>query len=431
MDLIKLRDFLFASRFQKAPSESLFRYLAVEPGGVDDSVATVHFAYAPPVWDRAGYDSSPADVMALLTSLIAETPYKDQPIALECHRYLGTGWPIAWEITAKASFDNFPLLVLCEDESGKVDGLLMRDAHCCNVKERLASAYVEPEDVRDLFAELRAAPANVQFLPGLYSDYSFTADSIDAAIVATPETEGGQKHVLVYRNAEWLSGLWNNPAKPNAFPMQLSSVADFFGTRVSAAKLRTRAGLDMAKGKHTIPGDYGVLEQALRLLTPHDADNGVDYEAVPAVSALCDWWNANAPEGMRSAAFFRAYIWAPERATFIAGDPEEPALQAEILADMPAYAVFERHGRPTVALSFFRGRASYKEGEWGTQTFYVDGAEAYDIGMDLPEVDEAYYAVVGLLRLAQELDQPRSAYPQGECQCEAHEGESTCGETFQ
>lgn len=407
MDLIKLRDFLFASRFQKAPGESLFRYLAVEPGGVDDSVATVHFAYAPPVWDRAGYDSSPADVMVLLTSLIAETPYRDQPIALACHRYLGTGWPIAWEITAKASFDNFPLLVLCEDETGKVDGLLMRDAHCCNVEGRLANAYVEPDEVRSLFAEVTSRPANEEILPGLYTDYSFKADSIDDALALTPETDGGQKNVLLYRGAEWLSGLWNNPAKPNAFPMELMSVADFQGTRVSAEKLRTRAGLDVATGKQTIPGDYCILEQALRLLTPHDDDDGVDYEAVPAVRALCDWWNANAPEGMRSAAFLSTYLWAPERSTFIAGNPEEPALQAEMLAKTPAYAVFERQGCPTVAISFYRGRASNKESEGGTVTFYANGEEASTIGMDIHEVDEAYYALVGLRRLVQQMAKSR------------------------
>ncbi|WP_341744673.1 hypothetical protein [Azonexus hydrophilus] len=394
-ECIELRDSIFASQFQTEPKERLFRFLAVEPGGVGDSDATVHFAYAPAVWERAGYGSTPNDVVTLLEATIDETPYKDKNLAVQFHDYLRGGWPIPWGITAKESFNNFPSLVLLEAADGKVTGVLMRDAHCGNVNARIANAYAEPHEVEDMIEELTALAPDEQFM-GWYKDCNIAADSIDAAIALTPESDAGQKHVLVYRQMEWLWGLWNNPAKPHAYPMELSSVADFHGTRVSAAKRRSRGELEVAKAKQTIPGDYDVLDQALALLSPDDGGTGTDYEAIPAIKMLCDWWNSHAPEAMRPAACFRVYVWKSNRRTFVAGDPEEPAVQANDLASIPTYAVFEREGRPTVALTFFRGRLFNKEDACGTQTYYANGEDGWQIGVDLDQVDEAYYSLKGL-----------------------------------
>lgn len=394
----ELRDKIFASTFRtNRPGfpDRLFRFLAVEPGGVGGSDATVHFAYAPAVWERAGYGSTPNDVATLLEVTIDETPYKDKNLALQFHDYLRGGWPIAWGITAKESFNNFPSLVLLEDDDGTVRGVLMRDSHSGDVNARLANAYAEPHEVEDLINELTALAPDEQFM-GWYKDCNITAGSIDAAIALTPESDAGQKHVLVYREMEWLWGLWNNPTKPHAYPMKLSSVADFHGTRVSAAKRRSRGGLDVAKEKQTIPGDYAVLDEALALLSEDSDSAGADYEAIPAIKVLCAWWNTHAPESMRPAALFRVYVWKPHRRTFVAGDPEEPAVQACDLASIPTYAIFEREGHPTVALTFFRGRIFNKEDECGTQTFYANGEDGWQIGVDLDQVDEAYYALKGL-----------------------------------
>lgn len=396
-DCSNLRDLIFASTFQTGEpgvSERLFRFLAVEPGGVGVSEATVHFAYAPAVLERAGYGSTPNDVMTLLEATIDETPYKGKNLALQFHDYLRGGWPIPWGITAKESSNNFPSLVLLETEGGKVTGVLMSDSHSRN-RARLADAYAEPHEVEDLIEELTALAPNEQFM-GCYKDCNIAADSIGAAIALTPESDGGQKSVLVYREMEWLWGLWNNPSKPHAYPLELSSVADFHGTRVSAAKRRSRNGLDIAKAKQTIPGDYDVLGQTLALLSDDDGGEGSDYEAIPAIKSLCDWWNTHAPEAMRPAGLFRVYIWRPDRRTFVAGDPEEPALQADVLANIPAYAIFEREGCPTIALNFYRGRIFNTECEWGTVTYYANGKEANQIGMDLGQVDEAFYALKGL-----------------------------------
>ncbi|MFT3960963.1 hypothetical protein [Propionivibrio sp.] len=308
------------------------------------------------------------------------------------------GWPVAWDITAKESFDNFPTLVLSETEDGKVAGVLMRNPHHSNVDARLANAYAEPHEVEVLIKELTGLAPDKRFM-GWYKDCNITADSIDAAIALTPESDAGQKHVLVYREMEWLSGLWNNPAKPHAYPMELSSVADFHGTRVSVAKRRSRGDLEVAQAKQTIPGDYDVLDQALALLSSSDGGTNSDYEAVPAIKVLCDWWNTHAPESMRPAALFRVYIWKPNRRTFVAADPEEPALQAEVLAKIPAYAIFQRSGRPTIALNFYRGRLFNKEDTCGTLTYYANGQEAWQIDQDLAQVDEAYYSLKGMRAL--------------------------------
>ena len=112
---------------------------------------------------------------------------------------------------------------------------------------------------------------------GLYKDCDISALSLDDAIAQTPETETGQKDVFVYRDSEWLSGIWNNPQKPNAFPLKLMSLADFHGLRVSKTKRNKRVGLDVAKVNQTIPGDYDVLCSALRQLPENDTADKVDY----------------------------------------------------------------------------------------------------------------------------------------------------------
>lgn len=404
-DCGKLRDLIFASTFQATPpgvAERLFRFVAVEPGGVGNADATVHYAYAPAVFDRYGYSSAPNDVAALLEVMIDESPYKGKDLALQFHDYLRFGWPIPWGITAKDSFNNFPSLVLLEAEDGSVTGVLMHDSHCGNGNARLANAYAEPHEASDLIDELTDLASDEPFM-GWYKDCNVSAASIEAAIALTPESDAGQKNLLVYREMEWLSGLWNNPAKPNAFPMTLTSVADFHGLRVSAAKRKSRNGLDEAKVKQTIHGDYDVLDQALALLRPEDGEDGTGYESVPAIKLLCDWWNTNSPECMRPAALFRVYIWKPNRRTFIAGDPEEPALLSDVLADTPAYAIFEREGRPTVALNFYRGMVFNTEVEWGTQTYYANGEPAAEVGIDLDQVDEAYYTLKGLRALESQI----------------------------
>lgn len=397
---LELRDFLFVCTLPAVSSsepEQRFRYLAVTPGGSDTADATIHFAYSRPDWERAGQAGTPEDAEKFLEAVLDATSYKGKRFVLVYHDHLRTGWPIAWGITAKSSLDNFPILVLREAQDGKVAGALMRDSHCSIAKIHTVGDYVEPQEADALIEKLASLAPDELFF-GWYKESNISANSIDAAIAMTPESDAGQKEVLVYREMEWLSGMWNNPSKPHFYPLVLSSVADENGFRVSKAKRDSRVGLGIARAKQTIPGDYAALDKAIEPLTPADGSGeNIDYEALPAVKALCDWWNAHAPEGMRTAAVFRVYWWNSEGRIFIAGDPEEPALQADQLATNPSFALFERKGSPTVALTFYRGRAentAIKEG--GTQTYHANGEPAWDIGLDLDEVDEAYYSLEGL-----------------------------------
>lgn len=50
---LELRDLLFAPLFPTRKRQ--FRRLAVLPGGGNNAQATVHYAFASPVWERAGY----------------------------------------------------------------------------------------------------------------------------------------------------------------------------------------------------------------------------------------------------------------------------------------------------------------------------------------------------------------------------------------
>jgi hypothetical protein len=393
----ELRDLLFENRFETGFKERFFRFLAVQPGGMaGDTEATVSYAYAPAVWERNGkgevdaYDSDP-----VVEDLISKTPFKDRRLEIQFFDYL-RNWPLPWGITAKDSNDNFPTLVLVERPGGRVEGVLMRDGNTHCYEPRIAEDCAEPGEVDGLIARLRSLGVNEKFL-GLYKESDLTADTLDSALAMTPETDHGQKQVMIYRDMEWFHGIWNNPSKPDSIPFRMSSVADFHGSRVSKAKRGSRSGLEMARQKQTIPGDYTILEHVLGLVGPVDAPGDGDHENHPAVRMLCMWWNTHAPEAMRFAGTFRVYFWMGKDRIFVAGDPEEPAMQAKGLAGVPCYSLFERNGRPTIAIVFARGKAFNVGDSSGTKTFYANGEEESEIGLDLDLVDEAYYAVTGLI----------------------------------
>lgn len=413
-ECVDLRDQLFANQFQmERLAENMFRFMAVVPGtGHEIAVlgttreiaAVVHFTFSPPVWERAGKNCDVSDVIATLEKLVAETTYREKALRYEFHQHLGSGWPLPWAITAKGDFDDFPTLVLREHDDGSVCGVLMRDSHCSNTTVRMSNHFAEPHEVDDLLEDLMELAKNERFedlLNSWYKDCNIEASSLETAIAMTPQTKTGQKIVLIYRSNEWLSGIWNNPSKPNAYPMHLTSVADFYGIRVSRAKRKTRSGIDLVIKNQTLGGDDVVLKQALALLQPTDGrEEHTNYEAIPAIKFLCDWWNANAPETTRFAACFRAYTWYPNRRIFLSSDSEEPARTAEQMAATPDCAVFECKGDPTIVFSFLRG-AAYNTVENGSvQTYHAGGEPAYTYySSELHEINEAYYSLEALREL--------------------------------
>lgn len=398
IERLDLRDQLFAKRFQTGHNEQIFELLAVLPGDTDGAEAVVHYSYAPPVWERSACD---VDHYVYVSQLIGATTYKDRAIACKHHHYLHDEWPIDWSVTAKQPARDFPTLVLRQYADGSVKGVLMRQARSYT-HVGFTADHAEPEEVEAGLKMLEALAPRQKYC-GWFKDSNISAESLEAAISMTAESPGGQKFVLLYRDIEWLSGIWNNPEKASllAGSLNLTSVADFHGTRVSKAKRATRPGLVEVRKNVVIPGSYPALRAALDLLTDTVPWSKVmqDYETNAAVKSLCDWWNANAPKEMRFAGAFRAYRWNPSDMTFVAGDRDEPAMQANVAANLPSYALFEEVGKPTVLVWFLRGRAFNTEESGGTMIFSANGDAAYDLAQSLEETDEAYYSLVGLEEL--------------------------------
>jgi hypothetical protein len=305
-------------------------------------------------------------------------------------------------------FAGHPELVLIERPDRRVTGVTVREMRS-SYHVAFADQFAEPEEVEKGIKTLRGLVANEQY--GTWrKDADIDAASLDEAIASSSESPVGQKFVFLYRGNEWVWGIWNNPDHPKRSEalkhlggLDLHSVADFHGTRVSAAKRTERPGLDTVRANKTVAGPYTVLEVAIDLLEQSrlSSRDEQDYEAHPAVRHICDWWNRSAPEGSRQAGFVRLYVWNEPDRIFDACDPEEPAALADQLDTWPSYALFEHTGMPTVLGCFYRGRRFNKDDDGGTTLFAADGTEAWSVGLDAAEVDEAYYSLVGLEKLAE------------------------------
>lgn len=389
-DCLALRDMLFECRFNTGEYKGrVYRYLAVVPDGVGDSAATVHYAFAPAIWELAGCFEDPD---SYLEKLIGQTPYKDANLALQFHDYQQHGWSLSWEITATDS--TMPLLVVQEAPDGKIVGALMRDPHTQgNIAAAIAEQYAEPEEVAEVLQKLDSLAAYEKFM-GLYKEGAIHADSLADAIANTSMSEGKQKEVLLYRGMEWWSGLWNQGQEGD---IRFSSVADFFGCRVSEAKRQQRGDLAVVRAKANMQADYAPLIEAVKHLPLDELVNAENYESLSSVRLLCDWWNTRAEEGGKLAGYFRLYVWDDEKLIFHACDPEEPAVTAADMADAGCFALFEEEGRPAVAAIFYRGRAYNDVDESGwVQLYLANGELGYNIGTELWNVNEAYYSFVGL-----------------------------------
>lgn len=405
-----LRDRIFSMKLRSTTTgieENALRFLAVSPPEKNSESAVVHFAYNTPVWDRAEMDSSPLAVVDLLKAKVEEAGYSAKEFSFKNQKFLGGHWPIPWEETAKASHNDFPVLILRIDHAGQYEGCLLRDSRCCQMESTLAQTFVEAEELDTLFERMhllgQAQPLRVsdssQTHLGCYKERDLKAGSLEEAIAMTPETPQGQKRVLLYKDGQWLSGIWNREQGDSLSSSRLRSIADFAGTRVSKKHKSMRDGLSTVRASQTERGDYGVLLEAVRLIHGVDPEEDQDLEQLPAIKTLCQWWNTNAPANMRSAGCFRLYIWDEENKIFIAGDPEEPSTLAADAAKRACFSLFEKKGCPVVMISFCQGRSSNEETEFGTQTYCADGSEGWTIGATSDEVDEAYYSLIGLRAL--------------------------------
>ncbi|MFX7918729.1 hypothetical protein ABTK44_21465, partial [Acinetobacter baumannii] len=73
---------------------------------------------------------------------------------------------------------------------------------------RFASLYCDPEEVGLILDLLMLMQPDDAFL-GWFKESEIAASDLEQALAATPQTDAGQKFVLLYRTDEWLSGIWN------------------------------------------------------------------------------------------------------------------------------------------------------------------------------------------------------------------------------
>lgn len=419
---IQLRDQLFANKLDLPQEDGssvpvgMYRYLIVIPRGVDpidgtDVDAEVVVSISGGLWERCGREVSHNSVRRQVSEHIEATAFAKRRIEVSFHDHLNGTWRYPWSETAKDSSNNMPLLLLLEGADGRFQGVLMRETHMGQTDVLVANEAPEPDDALALVDRLRALPLDAAY-GGWFKERNLDVGTLDEVLAATPETEAGQKMVVLYRNAEWVRDIWNRPKDGIEEVLDFRSIADFHGTRVSEAKKQTRAGLDVARANQTFPGDYDLLRRSTELIRSAFCDpdgrfqqHGL-FEDNAAVKLLAAWWNSAAPEAHRHAAFCRLYVWDADNRMFDAMDPEEPALDAAQLEGSPSFTMFERDGLPTVAAVFFRGRAANVEENGGTLTFYADGEQACDIGVGANDVDEARYSAIGLKRLSALMPRP-------------------------
>lgn len=391
-----LRDILFEECFVGEWKENKFRYLAVI-AGKSTKKATLYFAYAKPVWARANVATDSGSVESEIRYLVSKTKYANYDISIVYRDYLRGQWDLPWGLTAKAKHDNMPSFILVEREDGAVDGVIMRDSNMSHNHHQFESDNAEMHEVDRAIISLRALKKDQKYF-SWYKDCNISANSLEEALRTDKIESVEQKHVLIYRDNEWLSGYHNTfDGKDD---LNLYSVADTNPIRVSETKRSTRPGLEILKGKKFLKGDYAVLEKAMSITYGGKGLKFGDYENCPGVIELCKWWNENAKEEFRHASTFRVYIWSEDEKVFVAGDPEEPSFGPHQLASDEVTAVFREKNKPLVMVSFMKGRSSNVSDGMGTLTYYVNGDPGYDIGCGLDEVDEALYASIGLRTLA-------------------------------
>ncbi|MDF0606793.1 hypothetical protein HZU77_014190 [Neisseriaceae bacterium TC5R-5] len=146
---------------------------------------------------------------------------------------------------------------------------------------------------------------------------------------------------------------------------------------------------------HDLKGNFSVLEAAFNLLDKHTSN----HEKHPAVKYLCDWWNVNAPEEMRHAAFFHSYFWDKWADIFIPEDIFGPKFSTEKMSKISSHAIFQRENEK-FALIFFRGKEFNKRlpvgnGLFFTQLYFANGDVCTDLCCDEGDVDDCLISFFG------------------------------------
>lgn len=314
-------------------------------------------------------------------------------------------WRAPWSLTARTNFYETPLLLAVEQADGSVEGALFYDPIQSRIDVHVASTFPEPEDAVALINLAQQLGKDWCFR-GCYKIQDISALSLDAAAAASPKSDSDQLHLLLYRNQEWLGGIWSGIGCSLGPSVSTWSIAAFHGLPSSNAVMDQRPSCEVAKASQVLAGDASVLKRALSALSePHPP--GVSFEACSANRILCDWWNANAPENERHAGFFKVYFWDEASRMFHAGDVEEPAYEATCFGNSSAYFEPCDDILPPTIIQFFRPQQLNPDGEDSWVCFkFADGTGAHEVGFTHRQaveygLDEAVRGISGLQKLAE------------------------------
>ncbi|MBQ69732.1 hypothetical protein CL689_06725 [Candidatus Saccharibacteria bacterium] len=397
-ELNAIRDKIFDSRLPGPLSQRKFRFLAITSG--HEGVIEVHFAYSPSAWNRAGVTLDP---VGHLKSAFADIPMRGTHVEYVEHDVTKEGWPIAWGLTAKSALDNLPYALLYENDDGSICGTLMRDPHISDAVVHIANKFAEPHEAKALVDQVRTMEKDAEFF-SLYVDRNINASALEEVLNVLPQESGVSTYMLVYRKDEWFFAIVNKQdvEKRGAY-IRLNSVADVHGTKLSKNRAEKLGSLETFLGKTPLRGDYQVLLDAVSVMEPY-IDIPMGYcESRPSVKNITNWYGAINPFRLK-ADLFRVYIWDEENHLFAPADPEEPLITVAQMSTPPIVtcsAVFQKEGMPTVALVFYKGREHNKTTNGVTQTFFANGEPAWEIGLENEAVDEAYYSLMGIHKVAE------------------------------
>ena len=142
------------------------------------------------------------------------------------------------------------------------------------------------------------------------------------------------------------------------------------------------------KGAVTV-GEWRILQKSIDQASNYYAFfRSINCEDAPAVSELCAWWNATAPEGCRGAGAFLIGALKDTEVKFLGSEFEkEPPVFADEFAQDYCYAVFTSPHGVHYAVVFSKGQAHNKDTPDGVQVLQVNGNVLWD--WDVEETSEA------------------------------------------
>lgn len=398
-ELQDFQEFLFNKKLPEnsyGTQENFFRLLHLSN---DNEAITINYSLSPGAWERSGRGTTFGN--EYIQEIINESQFKN----LKCkfNQVFYKTWHFPWDLTSKESINNFPLLILIEKDNDSVDGVLMRNTHNQQIEKNIAEKYFEKSDVLNLIDELKDLPKNENFL-SIYKDKNISANSLEETYPIIDYSEGQQAQILIYQNNEWLFG---TVEKDNAQYVNgnFFKVSDFYGLPASKQIINMREDIDSVVVNQTIPGDEEVIYKAIHQLNAINQIPGITPEDFPPFKTIWQWWNDNAPKNMKDARLFHIYIWNPENRLFIAGNDFEPANKPENISKIPTYSLFTLKNKLTVVIAFFKGEEHFKQIGNSVQTFYADGSEAWEIGGSINELNETYYCLSGLQKIADKIEE--------------------------